>query len=215
MKHWPHGDPNVVVKDVLNQSAYRAEPTHSDSAILSFWEQLWEWVSNLFRPFFHWLDQALSSGGGTAQAITIAIVAVTVVVLAFLIFRIVLAFVKPAIESRRAVEHPWEERLDAADWQALAAERAARGDYGAAISALFAAALTLLDEHALVAYDAARAPGEYRRLVRRESEVLAAPFDALADRFVRAAFAAAEPQRGDCDAAFAAFGAFRPLLEPA
>ena len=167
------------------------------------------------RPFFRWLDHVLGSGGGTAQAITFVIGVVTIALLAFLIYRIVLAFAKPAIERRRAAEYSLDERLDAAAWQALAAERAARGDYAQAIAALFAAALALLDERALVPFDASRTPGEYRRLVRRASEPIAAPFDVLADRFVRAAFAADTPQRGDCEAAFAAYGTLRPLIEPA
>jgi len=215
LSRWPHGDPNAVVKEVLSQSAYRTKPTHSDSPVLSFWSQLWEWVGNIVRPFFSWLDHVLGSGGGTAQVIALAIGVVTIAVLAFLIYRVVLAFVKPVVGRRHAAEHPLVERLDAAAWQALAAERAARGDYARAIAALFAATLALLDERALVPFDASRTPGEYRRLVRRASEAIATPFDVLADRFVRAAFAAEAPQRGDCEDAFAAFGALRPLVDPA
>jgi len=215
VSRWPSGDPNAVVKDVLAQSAYRARPTQPDSPVLSFWQQLWEWLGNLVRPFFRWLDHVLNSGGGTAQVVSIALVVVTVVLLAFLIYRVVLAFAKPAVERRRAAEHSLDERLDAAAWQALATERAARGEYAQAIAALFAAALALLDEGALVPFDSSRTPGEYRRLVRGESEAIAAPFDVLTERFVRAAFAAGVPQRGECEAAFAAFGSLRPLLERA
>jgi len=213
MSSWPHGDPNAVVKDVLTQSAYRAKPTHSDAPVLRFWSQFWEWLGNLVRPFFRWLDHVLGSGGAPAQVITFAIGVVTVVLLGFLIYRIILAFAQPVVERRRAAEHALEQRLDAAAWQAFAAERAARGDYAQAIAALFAAALALLDERALVPFDSSRTPGEYRRLVRRASEAVAAPFDVLADRFVRAAFAPDAPQRSDCEAAFAAFGNLRPLVE--
>jgi hypothetical protein len=210
VSRWPHGDPNAVVKDVLSQSAYHTKPTASDSPVLRFWEELWQWIGNITRPFFHWLDGALSSGHGTAQVITVAIVAVTLAALGFLIYRIALAFVNPVAERRRGMDRPLDERLDAAAWQALAAERAARGDYASAIAALFAAALALLDERALVPFNASRTPGEYRRLVRSESPALAAPFDVLSDRFVRAAFAEEPARREDCDIAFAAFDELQP-----
>jgi hypothetical protein len=213
VNRWPNGDPNAVVKQVLAQPAYRKTPTHADSPTLRFWYELGQWLDRLFSPFRKWLDHTLSSGHGTAQILVVAIVVVTILVLVLLIYRIVLAFAKPVVAARRlaAVGAP-DERLDADAWRALAAERAAAGDYARAIAALFRAALALLDESALVPFDSSRTPGEYRRLVRRESERIAAPFDVLCERFVWAAFAEAIAQRGDFEAASAAFGAFGPLV---
>ena len=213
MNPWPNGDPNAVVKQVLAQTAYRRTPTQPDSPILRFWYELGQWLDHLFSPFRKWLDHALSSGHGTAQIIVAVIVILTILVLVFLIYRVVLAFAKPVVEARRlAAVGRLDERMDADAWRVLAAERAAAGDYARAIAALFRAALALLDESALVPFDPSRTPGEYRRLVRRESERIAAPFDVLSDRFVWAAFAEAVPQRGDFEAASAAFGSFRPLV---
>jgi hypothetical protein len=213
LSHWPNGDPNTVIKQVLAQPAYRRVPTRPDSPTLRFWYELGQWLDKLFSPFRRWLDHALSSGHGTAQIVVVVIVAITILLLAFLIYRIVLAFAKPVVEARRlAVKGPLDELMDADAWRALAAERAAAGDYARAIAALFRAALALLDEKALVPFDSSRTPGEYRQLVRRESERIAAPFDILSDRFVRAAFAQAVPQRSDFETAFEAFGALTPLV---
>jgi hypothetical protein len=214
LNRWPHGDPNAVVKEILAQPAYQKSVTGHDAPVLQFWYEFWRWVDHVTSPFFKWLDRVLSSGHGTAQVVTVLVVAVTTALVAFLIYRLAIAFARPLVERRRpAVEGPLNGRFGADEWRALAAECAASGEYARAIAALFAAALSLLDESALVPFDSARTPGEYRRLVRRENETIAGPFDVLTERFVHAAFAEELPRRGDFEAASAAFGALRPLVK--
>jgi hypothetical protein len=134
--------------------------------------------------------------------------------LAYVVFRLIVAFARPA---RSAAERAKDARELAAarspaGWRALARAAAARGDYAGAIAALFAAALSALDASDLVEADPARTPGEYRRLVRRARAAAAAPFDDLADRFVRAAYAERPPARVDFEAAERALAALEPEL---
>ena len=215
MTRWTHGDPNAIVKQILAQRDYRSAPaTSQQSPVLRFWYEFWQFVGRLIKPLFDWLNRALGSGHGPAQVLSVALVLVTVLALAFLIYRIAVAFARPVMEARRNVVGSISDSHDAGAWQALAAERAAAGDFARAIAALFSAALALLDDAGIVAFDAARTPNEYRLLVRRERTSAAPPFDALSDRFVRATFAEATPLRADFDAAALAFGRLQPLLAP-
>jgi len=210
---WPHGDPNAIAKDILAQSAYRVAPTQTKPPSPTLWELFWRWVGDLLRPIFTWLSHAAGSSGKAGTLIGIAIIAVAVLALAFLLYRIVAAFVQPSEERRRGVAAGARLELrSAAAWRALAAQAATAGDYGRAIAALFAAALVALDERALVPFDAACTPGEYRRRVRRARERAAPPFDRLVERFVLATFAPELPQRADYDAALHAFVSFEPLV---
>jgi hypothetical protein len=84
--------------------------------------------------------------------------------------------------------------------------------YAGAIAALFGAALAELDARGLVAFDATRTPGEYRRLVRRARAQASVPFDDLAERFVRALYAPERPQPADYEAAERALAALEPAL---
>jgi hypothetical protein len=210
---WPHGDPNAIAKEILAQSAYRVAPTQTKQPPLTLWELFWQWVDRLLRPFFDWLSHAAGSSGNAGTLIGIAIIIIAVSALALLLYRIVAAFVRPS--EQRGVRVAAGGRLElrsAVEWRALAAQAAAAGDYARAIAALFAAALVALDERALVPFDAACTPGEYRRRVRRAREGAAAPFDRLVERFVLATFAPELPQRADYDAALHAFASFEPLV---
>jgi hypothetical protein len=78
-----------------------------------------------------------------------------------------------------------EQHSEALRAAALAAARGGR--YREAAALLFRSAVRALDERGRVAYDAARTPGEYRRLVRDPL------FDRLAGDTEVALFAPAEP----------------------
>ena len=67
-----------------------------------------------------------------------------------------------------------------------------------------------LEQRELVAYDPARTPGEYRRLVRGRRSEAAPAFDELAERFTRAAFAREPALRDDFEAAQRAYAVFEP-----
>jgi len=212
---WPHGDPNVVAKAVLAQAAYRhLAPSNDQKPSPSIWQLALDWVvDHVLRPLFRPLFDAVGHSKGVGTVVGTALIVIALGALGFLLFRLTLAFARPAFARGPGDDgRPLGAEHTREDWLALAREAAARGDFGRAIAALFAAALAALDDRAVVAFDPARTPGEYRRLVRRSLVVASAPFDALADCFVRAAYAPAAPARTDFEAAERAFADFEPLV---
>ena len=220
MASWPHGDPSVVVRGILATAPYRHTiVATTDKPSPNVLEILWNWFrEHVLRPLFHWLDAHLSHafGGAAGKAgsvLVYAIIGIAALVLAFAIYRLVVAFARSGSKDSIATG----ERLTLADlpssaqWRARAAEAARAGDYGRAIAALFTAALATLDERAIVAFDATRTPGEYRRLVRRARATAADPFNDLSGRFVRAAYAEVVTTADDYAQAERAFAAFEPM----
>lgn len=217
--NWPHGDPDAVAKSILAEPAYRAAPAAASVAPgKSLLALVWDWlVDHVFRPLFHPLAQALGASQGIGSFVAFMLIVLALTALGYIGFRLILAFVRPrGSDGRPAASdaRTLDGARSAADWHRIALEAASAEDYTRAIAALFAAALAALDERAIVSFDAARTPGEYRRLVRRTQTRAVAPFDELSDGFVRAAYAEKRPERADFDAAARALAAFEPALAP-
>lgn len=217
MTSWPHGDPNVVARDVLAGSAYNHAPLeNAHPPPHAWWEALWGWLlEHVVRPIFAPLAHALSgaAGSGLGAAVAIGFVVISLSLLGFVAYRLATAFVRePRAASRAIGLRSLASARDSAAWRVLAREAATSGDYARAIAYVFSAALALLDERAVVAFDAARTPGEYRRVVRRERLPAASSFDDLAVGFVRASYAAERPDAGDYATVTAAFDRFEPAL---
>jgi len=215
LNRFPHGDPDTVVRDVLSGAAYRHAPSATPSAPQhSLWAVLWTWLhehvigpllSPLVRAFAH------AAHGRLGALLDGGFVALALALLVLVAYRLALAYERASRDPRRgdavvalAPSH------DAAAWRARAREAAARNDFARAIAALFAAALALLDERAVIGFDPARTPGEYRRAVRRERELAANAFDELAQRFVRAVYARERPGADAYAEADRAFDRFEP-----
>src|SRR6202023_3526448 len=180
---WPQGDPNAVLRAVLAEPAYRvahAAPLVADKPPL--WWLVWTWIAkhvgDLLRPLGKPFGGAFRASEGLGEVIGFALVAVALVALVYGVFRLALAFARPAERPEALVGTPIAAQLSAARWRRLAAEAAERGGYSQGIAALFGAALAALDARGVVPLDAARAPGEYRRLVRSARPRAADPFDA-------------------------------------
>ncbi len=207
---WTNGDPNAVIKRVLDDPAYRdARATTAEKPHESLLGVIWDWIAEHLRPLFHPIAKALGATQGASTLIGYVLIGLALVALVFAVFRLVLAFARPPIRpgGRQAESLALDADRTSPEWRALARVAAARGDYAGAIAALFGAALA-----ELVAFDAARTPGEYRRLVRRARAQASAPFDDLAERFVRALYAPERPQPSDYEAAERALAAFEPAL---
>ncbi len=202
---------------MLAQPAYRhVTASTAEKPTPSLWQLAWEWFfDHVIRPLLHPIGSALKHSQGFGTWVGLMLIALALAGLAFVIFRLVLAFVRPRRDPQQAGDGGLRTLADersSVEWLALAREAAARGDYARAIAALFAGALAALDEHAVVAFDPARTPGEYRRLVRRSREAASGAFDDLCERFVRAAYAELPPERADFEAAERAFVRFEPLV---
>jgi hypothetical protein len=190
--HWPHGDPDALARSIVAQPAYRIAPSSSAPPAESLLQALLDYLGHVLKPFFDWLHGAAGSAKPFGLGLGLLLLALALGLVAFAIVRILNALTgvrggRGTIHARRAGALPTAR--SAAEWRALAERAAAAADYASAVAALFSAALAALDERALVPFDAARTPGEYRRLLRRAAASAGRPFDVLADGFVRAAFA--------------------------
>ena len=212
--HWPRGDPDALARAITAQPAYRVAPAESNAAgAQSLWDAFWSFIGHVLEPLAHWIHGVSSGGKPLGLVLSYALFALVLAGLIYLVVRIVDAL-STASASERGARSAREGALiaarSAAEWRASAEAAAARGDYAAAVVALFSAALASLDERALVPFDRARTPGEYRRALRRGAAWAAEPFDVLADAFVRAAFAGRPVSRDDYARAAAAYDGMQP-----
>ena len=212
---WPHGDPAAIVRSVLEQPAYRAvRPSTAAAPQPTLLELAWRWLfSHVLAPLVHPIARVLGASHGVGTAIGLALAALALLALGYVVFKLTLAFVRSARPSPGETVEPGESsgrRRSAHDWLRAARRAAECGDEARAIAALFSAALATLDERALVPFDATRTPGEYRRAVRRVRSAAAPAFDELSDRFVRAAYAGELPAAGEFERAERAYSAFEP-----
>jgi hypothetical protein len=209
---WPHGDPNIVVRSVLAQPAFRDASGTADRSAL---QRLLQILGDRLRQLFRWLLRG-ANGSATWLGVTLGYVTLSLAVAAaaFALASALLsrswARSRTALRGRAApLEQMTPERL-----REQAASMAEAGEFAFAIALLFRGALLALDRAAIVAFDASRTPGEYRRLVRRALSLASSSFDDLAARFVRASFASAAPLRPDYEAAARAYATFVPLAAP-
>jgi hypothetical protein len=209
---WPH-DPNLVARAVLAEPAFRAAPQATATAAPpSLLDVLWRWfLEHVLRPLLHPLASAFSKAH-LAAPLGWVLIALALVAFTLAAARFALAFARspPRKAGAGEVGRPLRAWRGAEEWLALAYGAARAGDYARAIAALFAAALARLDERGIVAFDPARTPGEYRRLVRRACAAAAGAFDELALRFARAVYARGSADRDDFEAAEHALRTFEP-----
>jgi hypothetical protein len=204
---WPHGDPNAVVRAVLAQPAYRdaQEAAPPPSPFMHLLDRALDAIRDTWQKLFpHGIDP--HTAGVVGWAAVLAAYAALLALLILVALRIARALGPPRAGTRAALPAPVVARRHTLLADAAAA--AAAGAYARAIALLFRAALFDLDGAALVPYDPARTPGEYRRRVRGALAAAAVPFDELTARFIRAAFGKQVPQAGDYDAARRAYAAF-------
>ncbi len=184
---WPHGDPREIARSIVADPRFHvaAQPTEPPSLL----DVAWRWIVDFLRGLLHAVDRALGARTPFEYAIGVAVI---VVALALLGFGVYVAVRSIARDTRRRSPNGTTVAAEgspqrAAALRAAAFAAAAERRFRAATGLLFAAATRALDERGRLIYDAARTPGEYRRLVRDPR------FDALASDAVLALFAQAEP----------------------
>lgn len=214
---WQHGDPAVVARRILAEPAYRGlARTTTAKPAESFWQLAWDWlVQHVLRPIFGPVLHAASASRGVGTLVGIVLIVLSLAALVFVVARLAFAFGREARPKRgdaTATGALAENERSSRAWRDAAREAARRGDWGGAIAAFFSAARRVLDERDAIAFDAARTPGEYARLVRREAIPGAADFAALTGTFERARYAASPPTAADAAAAERAFAVFAPEI---
>jgi hypothetical protein len=184
---WPHGDPRSVARAIVADRRY--EHGSSPVAQPSLLDLLVAWVARALHALLLTIDRALGSRNPFETAIGYAVIAAAFALLGAGSYALARSYLRRPRAGRHAAgtaaAREGEQPAGALRARAIAAARAGR--YREAAALLFAAAVRALDERGRLAYDAARTPGEYRRLVRDPC------FDVLANEAVTALFAAAEP----------------------
>jgi hypothetical protein len=212
---WPHGDPNDIVRSILHDPAYRERPLAALREP-SLWERFLHWLQGMLRPFFERLAGVLGASSKLGSVFGYVLIALAFLALAVLIAQLLRAYYDRApLRAAGPRAAGIERERSFGEWRALATACAERGEYARAIHALFAAALAGLHERALVPFDPARTPGEYRRLVRGAKASAAPAFDALSERFVYASYAPIVAGRAEYEAAARAFSLLEPDLRRA
>lgn len=186
----PLRDPRRLAETILASPEFvhrHDKPTPKEESLV---DRFFNWLGSILRGLFSSLRRATNLTSQQNDVLLLLLAALAT-------FGVIAVFVTAI---RRRIERRIDGRLAVAalardansvDLLAAARLRAARGDYAQAIGLTFTAALRALDERAIVPYDAARTPGEYRRAIRRTQATLADPFDELARRYTLAVY-------GDC-----------------
>jgi hypothetical protein len=186
---WPHGDPRDVVRAIVADPRYtRGTPAHPAQA--SWLDLLRDWLGGVARGLLHGIDRALGAGSRFEVAIGLGVLAAAVGLLGWGSYLLARSYARGRgvrVRSGPGSASSEATGADSAMLRAAALAAAKAGRYREAAGRLFLSVLRVLDERGRIAYDAARTPGEYRRLVRDPL------FDALAGDAVTAVFAPAEP----------------------
>jgi len=186
---WPHGDPRDVARSIVADPRF-ALGVPSRPAAPSWFDLLRDWFGGIVRGLLHGVDRALGANASFEVAIGYAVLAAALGLLGWGVYVLVgssLRSLGARVRSNPAAPAEDGAGADSAMLRAAAQTAALAGRYREAASLLFLAVLRALDERGRIAYDAARTPGEYRRLVRDPR------FDALTADAVVAVFAPAEP----------------------
>jgi hypothetical protein len=178
---WPHGDPRAVARTIVADPRFHGS-TSNGAPAPSLIGRVLGWIGERIGDIVRAIGHVLGARTPLNVAIGVVALAVAVAGLAFLIVR----FVRLPARRRRAATTSiaLERELTSAELiaQALAAARAER--WHAAASALARAALHSLDERGRLRFDAARTPGEVRRVLNDPA------FDAFEREATTALFAA-------------------------
>jgi hypothetical protein len=185
---WPHGDPRDVARAIVADPRY-AQGRTSRTAQASWFDLVRAWLGGLLRGLLHGIDRALGAHNTFETAIGFGVIFGGLALLGWGIALLVRSYARGP--GRRGRPDPSAGAVaagaNAAGLRAAALEAARAGRYRAAAALLFAWVVRALDESGRVAFDPARTPGEYRRLVRDPL------FDELTGDAVVAVFAPAEP----------------------
>jgi hypothetical protein len=208
----PH-DASATADDILAQPAYRQTPTKTAPPPKeSIWEKILSWFFDKIGQLFNGLARVTQGVPFLGDIFAIVLIGIAVLGLAYVGYRIADGFL---IRRRTTLSDDGELMPVGAGAEQLhraALDAARSGNYARAVALLFHASLMVLDTTDRVAYDPSRTAGEYRRLVRRRAQSIAADFDSLARIFTTAAYADEPVDERDwmqASAAFAVVG--RPL----
>jgi hypothetical protein len=176
-------DPQARTKldQVLSDRAFReAEPNAVQRQALRFRSWVGDQIGKLLRPFSRIRPPQAPPGtpgaGPLASLLALFANPVTLVALAAIAGAVIFVLWLRR-RQRRARRQSWPEfrQRTAAEWRDYAASLAQRGEYRAAVRALYLGTITELDERRLVRFDPAMTDREYLREAQRQQRWLVEP----------------------------------------
>ena len=203
-----------TLASILAQPAYHEHENAAEAQVhKTLWQIFIEWFVRLFERLFSGLFGAAAATplfGRLISIVTIILIVLLVMLMVYRLARYFLARRRAAVPADAGESLPVS--VPASELYVRALSAAAHGQYALAISLAFRAALMQLDRNGIVAYDAARTAGEYRRALRSARAAAAPPFDELARSFTMATYAEMPADEGAWHAADRAYRHFEPLV---
>jgi hypothetical protein len=183
----PPFDPHRVARTILAEPRFRMHVLASPRK--TWWDLFWGWLNDrwhqLTDAFAHHVHIGTKTSIAAGDIILIAASAVVIVVLA----RLAASYVR---EAPRAAGVPLLRSSEAAEaLYARGVQAANGGDYVAAVTLLFRAALVALDLRGVLHDEPSLTVNECRQEVRERAARAVVPFDALARIFTTAIYAEA------------------------
>jgi Domain of unknown function (DUF4129) len=211
--HVPAADPSATAMTITSQKVYQtggagpAPPPHE-----SILERIIGWLGQRLGELIQRIFGVTASRPIIGQIVAALFIALVASLAAYLIYLLVMLFVRG--RRRMSIDEgtPLQERADPDALHELGLAAANEGRYAQAVSLLFQASLAAFDRSGKLAYDGSLTAGEYRRAVRRAVNAAAPYFDDIARTFVLAAFAERPVSADDFAAADAAYRSLRPLV---
>jgi hypothetical protein len=204
MPVWPHGDPRDVARSLLRDRRFGGQ-TSDKKPEPTLWDRILGWIGDRLSEIFNGIGHVLGSNNPWNVALAWAVSIGIALGFIYLVYRLVSSYALSRGESPRRGKragYSLESRQSGRELRSAALAAAQAGRYREAAALLFGSAIQTLDELGRVPYDAARTPGEYRRIVRNHD------FDVLAGGAVVAIFASAEPQADAFERMSNAYDAF-------
>lgn len=186
------------VERALEGVLARPEFAPAEPPLLYVWlGRFRDWLADTIWPFLsRFLPEPDWSHPGW-EVLGIGLLAVGALIgVALLVYLILLASRWLRGRSRRITEAGTQGPAGPAgpaDWEALAARSAERGDWREAALALYQAVVLRLGEGGVVRVERAKTPGDYRREARRGGAEVVGRFEAFLSWFERVAYGRAEP----------------------
>ena len=209
----PRSDLEAAAKSILAESAYRVSATKpAQPQQPTIWDRILNWIIEKIDELFGGLAAATQKVPIVGVIIGYAIVGAAILGLAYVGYRIARGLTARRDAAVAGVGEVLPPSTNPDELYALARDEARSGNTAQAVALLYQTTLVLLDRVDRIAYDPSRTPGEYRRLVHRNTQAIADAFDALARLFVAVAFGRARAGADEWLQADAAFSGIRRSL---
>lgn len=182
----PPIDPHTLARQILSQPRFRVhiaagQPRTWFDIAMSWLRDRWSALVDTFAHHVHVGANATIAAGDIILALTAGVVLIVAV-------RLVSGYIRENATPAHAVRE-LSPRFAAEALFAQSVLAAERGEFTAAISLLFRAALTALDIRGVVHDEPSRTVNECRREIRERAPLFLGPFDALARIFTAALYA--------------------------